>query len=144
MYRLVSSITAQPTKHGSLLLKIDSAAMFPGFRPRPVVVPYTNVSLSSQLLKPAVKLSPAERAEIYRRQAHMRKIERSRILTLPFRQASYWIWRGFQVLKRAVFKEGYIYLRVKCKNGTWKVDKVPAWAAEDGRVLDRLVKRGYL
>lgn len=129
--------------NGSLLLKIDSAAMFPGLRPRSAEVPNTEVSLSSHLLEPAVKLSPAELAEKYRRQAEMQEIEKSKILTLPFRQASYWTWRGFQVLKKAVFKEDFIYLKVKNKNGIWKVDKTPAWAAEDGRVLDRLVKHGF-
>ena len=117
--------------------------MFPGLRPRSAEVPYNDVSLSSQLLEPAVKLSPAELVGRYRRQAQMQEIEKSKILTLPFRQASYWTWRGFQVLKKVVFKEGFIYLKVKDKNGIWKVDKAPAWAAEDGRVIDRLVKRGF-
>ena len=104
------------------------------------MAPYSNVVFSAHLSKAELKLTPAELAHVRDQQAKMREIEKSRILTLPFRQASYWLWKAFEAFKKVWSKDGFIYIRVKGMNGTWKLDKNAAWALDDGRALDRLVK----
>ncbi|MCJ1254737.1 hypothetical protein MMC24_002553, partial [Lignoscripta atroalba] len=141
-YRIVRTITALPPKSGAvptpLLLRIENARMLPGFRPKAVSVPHNTVVLSAQLLASEMKLRPVELAEVRQQQAKMREIEKSRILTMPFRQASYWLWKAFEGLKRIWSKDGFIYIRIKGRNGTWKLDRNAAWALDDGRALDRL------
>ena len=39
-----------------------------------------------------------------------------------------------------MWKEGFIYIQVKGRNGSWKLDKRAAWALDEGRAVDRLVK----
>ena len=118
--------------------------MLPRLQAAPVTVTPSDVILSSYLSQDDLKRTPAETAEIQRRLAKMKEIERSRILTLPFRQASYWIWRAFQALKRVWSKEGFIYVQIKGRNGIWKLDQNAAWMLDDGRALDRLVKHRLL
>ena len=71
-------------------------------------------------------------------------MERTNLMTVPFRQANYLIWRAFQALKRVLTKEGFIYVQIKGRNGTWKLDQDAAWILDDGRALDRLVKHRLL
>ncbi|MCJ1355219.1 MAG: hypothetical protein MMC33_005210 [Icmadophila ericetorum] len=140
VYRLVRTITAIPTPSDGLRLKIDCTAILPGLRPRSVIVPYNHPILSSTFHTPPIKLSLAEQVELYKQQEVQREIERSRILTLPFRQASYWTYRGFRAAKKTWSKEGFIYMRVMGYNLAWKIDREAAWALEDGKAIDRLVR----
>ena len=43
-------------------------------------------------------------------------------------------------IKRAMFKTDFIYVQVKGRNLTFKLNRDAAWALDDGRALDRLVK----
>ena len=142
-YRVVRSITAIPPKSGPLLLKIDSASLFFMFRPRSVTVPHYNVTMSDPLYIPEVKLSPLELAQKRQKEVQMREKERSRILTLPFRQASYWTWRGFRAMKPVFFGYGFTQLDVKGKNRHWKLNPDAAWALDNGRALDRLTEKKF-
>ena len=65
---------------------------------------------------------------------------RTNLHTLPSRQAIYWLWRGFMGVRRAFTNEGFLYLHVKGHSRVWKLDGDPAWALEDGKALDRLVR----
>ena len=118
--------------------------MLPRLKPATVTVSPSDVILSSYLYQDEVKRTPAEAAEIQRRLAKMKEIEKTRIMTLPFRQASYWIWRAVQALKRMCSNEGFIYVQIKGRNGTWKLDQNAAWMLEEGRALDRLAKHRLL
>ena len=79
-------------------------------------------------------------AAIRRREKQLQAFAKTNLLTLPFRQASYWMWRVFIGVRRAFTSEGFNYLHVKGHNRVWKLDKEPAWALEDGKALDKLVK----
>jgi len=124
----------------SLLLRIDNAAMFPGIRPRSVVAPQHDVVLSDHAFTQPVKLSPTDLLAARKEEERRHELERSRILTLPFRQAGYWMWRGFMVFKNIIWKDDFIYMQVVGRNGTFKLDRNAAWALDDGRALDRVVK----
>lgn len=78
--------------------------------------------------------------EMTEREERIKASIKTNLLTLPFRQANYWIWRGFVGVRRAFTNEGFLYLHVKGHNRTWKLGTNPAWAMDDGKVLDRLVK----
>jgi len=82
----------------------------------------------------------AAMAAIIRREKQLQAFAKTNLLTLPFRQASYWMWRGFIGVRRAFTSEGFNYLHVKGYNRVWKLDREPAWALEDGKALDKLVK----
>lgn len=118
--------------------------MLPKLKPATVTVNPSDLILSSYLYQDEMKRTPAETAEIRRRLAKMKEMEKTRIMTLPFRQASYWIWRAVQALKRVWSKEGFIYVQIKGRNGTWKLDRNAAWMLDDGRALDRLAKHRLL
>jgi len=114
--------------------------MFPGIRPRSVVASQHDIVLSDHAFTQPVKLSPVELIAARKEEERRREYERSRILTLPFRQANYWMWRGFMFFKNIIWKDDFIYLQVIGRNGTFKLDRNAAWALDDGRALDRVVK----
>lgn len=104
------------------------------------MAPQYDVVLSDHAFIQPVKLSPAELIAARKEEERRRELERSRILTLPFRQASHWMWRGFMVFKSIIWKDDFIYMQVAGRNGTFKLDRNAAWALDDGRALDRVVK----
>ena len=115
--------------------------MIPFRQPKVVAVPPGDVTISSHFFNDdAEQRVEAAIAEITRREERLRAFAKTHILTLPFRQAGYWAWRGFMGARRAFTSEGFYYLHVKGNNRVWKMDKDPAWALDDGRALDRLVK----
>ena len=128
------------TTQQSLLLRIDSAEMLLTLRPKPVVAPHHDVILSEFLYRAPTKSSTAEFVAARREEDRWREIAKKNLMTLPFRQASYWIWRGFVLMKNVVWKDDFIHVQVVGKNGTFKFDRNAAWALDDGRALDRLVK----
>lgn len=106
-----------------------------------VEVPLRDVTLSSpicnnnteQKMEVLIK-------EITDREERLKASVKTNLLTLPFRQANYWMWRGFVGVRRAFTNEGFHYLHVKGHNRVWKLDSDPAWALDNGKALDRLVK----
>lgn len=110
-------------------------------RPRIFEVPPGDVTLSSPIFNNnhEENIAAALRA-IRRRENQLQAFARTNLLTLPFRQASYWMWRGFIGVRRAFTSEGFSYMHVKGYNRVWKLDREPAWAMDDGKALDKLVK----
>jgi hypothetical protein len=142
-FRIVHSITAIPTPPGSkapLRLRLNATSIFPGIKARVIEVPHSDITVSGFLFRPLVKLSTEERLELRIEDRRKHEVAKTQILTLPFRQASYWIWRGIKELKDVLWKDRFIFLHVKGRNGVWKLDKTPAWVLDEGRALDRLVK----
>ena len=80
-------------------------------------------------------------ADQRRRQQEQEFLE-SRRLTLPFRQGAYWIRRAFQNLQGVFFDEAFLFLKLKGKTGVLKLDRNPAWALDEGRAFDGLVRHG--
>lgn len=106
-----------------------------------VEVPPGDVTLSSQLCSGnAEQKIEALIEEIADREEQLKASAKTNLLTLPFRQASYWMWRGYIGIRRAFTNEGFHHLHVKGHNRVWKLDSDPAWALNDGKALDRLVK----
>ena len=124
----------------SLSLAIEYTPLVPGKRPETLLVAAGEVEASDRIYNNANKRSEAEMAEIRRRETQMRELDKTRIMTRPFRQANYWSWKGFMGLRKLVASEGFIYLKIKGKNGVWKLDRNAAWLLEDGTAIDRLVK----
>ena len=122
------------------MIQIESAGLLPKIKPRTVIAPYEDIFLSDYIYTSPVVLSPAEKAAIRAQEERMREIARSKIMTLPFRQASYWTWRGFKTVQHILFKESLVYMQVKGKYATFKLDRNAGWALEDGRALDRLLQ----
>ena len=47
------------------------------------------------------------------------------------------------VMKKMLTLDGLVLVQVQNKNGVWKLDTNAAWMLDDGRILDRLVKRRF-
>lgn len=109
-------------------------------RPRTLEVPPTDITLSSRIYIDLSQTHAMHAAEMREYQEKMRDIERTHLMTSPFRKMSYLTWRMFGSLRRVWTREGFVYLQVKGRNGTWKIDRDGGWALDDGRGLDRLVK----
>jgi len=110
---------------------------------QPIVleVPPGDVTLSSQLCSGnAEQKIESLIKEMTDREEKLKASAKTNLLTLPFRQANYWMWRGFIGVRRAFTNEGFHYLHVKGQNRVWKLDSDPAWALDDGKALHRLVK----
>ena len=111
--------------------------MLPGIRPKSVTVPHDSATLSAPLFNSAPKMDNLARQQEI---DLIRGWQKNNLMTLPFREAGYWTWKGLKTVKKTWNQEAFIYMRVKGKNGTWKLDSDPAWALDEGRALDRLVK----
>jgi len=109
-------------------------------RPRTLDVAPTDTTLSSRVYVDLSHIHAEHAAEIRKDQEKMRDIERNSLMTSPFRKMSYLTWKMFGNLRRVWTREGFVYVQVNGRNGTWKIDRVGGWAMDDGRGLDRLVK----
>lgn len=142
--RIVQTINALPStwKPGSrsLQLQIERAVLLRRKQPPPLVVAAEDVTLSSPMFQSDTRLAEAEHLEISQRQNKLKELNRTRIMTAPFRHAGYFIWRAFRGAKIFLSNEGFIYMRVNGKNGVWKINRNAAWSLENGKALDRLVK----
>lgn len=130
------------SKAGShaLFLEIETAASIPGKQSSSVVVAAEDAALSSPLFEGHNSLSEIEKAEIRRRLDKMNELNKTRIMTMPFRQVSYLAWRGLRGARTFLSNEHFIYMRIKGKNGVWKIDRNAAWSLDNGKALDRLIK----
>ena len=136
----ISSVPS-PAKSGTLLLQIERTPFIPLMQPVTVEVPHSDVTLAlpafNSDIEDKVKSIMAERQH---REERLHAYAKTNLLTLPFRQAAYWLWRLFTSTKRAFTSEGFNYLHIKGYSRTWKLDREPAWALDDGKALDKLVK----
>lgn len=124
-----------------MLLQIERTSTVPFKQSVVLEVSPTDVTLSSHLCNDnAEQRIEALIEEMTEREEQLRASEKTHIMTLPFRQANYWMWRGFMGVRRAFTNEGFHYLHVKGQNRVWKLDSDPAWALDGGKALDRLVK----
>ena len=125
----------------SLLLQIERTSVLPFKQRKLVIVPPGDVTISSPVFNDdAQQKLEAAIAEIAWREERLRAFAKTNLLTLPFRQAGYWIWRGFVGIRSAFTVGGFHHLHVRGNNRVWKMDKDPAWALDDGKTLDKLVK----
>ena len=124
-----------------LLLQIERIPTFPLKQRKLVIVPPGDVTISSPVFNDSTEHKlEATIAEINRREERLRAFAKTNLLTLPLRQAGYWMWRGFVGIRSAFTRGGYHYLHVRGNNRVWKLDKDPAWALDEGKALDKLVR----
>lgn len=142
--RIVRAVTALPSSSKSdaqsLLLQIENVALIPGKGPSSMVVASKDVTLSSSIYSKNNSFSEEDELEIRRRKVEIRKLDRVRILTAPFRHLNYLMWRVFKGFKSLIATEGFIYMQIKGKRGSWKISRNSAWALDNGKAIDRLVK----
>lgn len=113
----------------------------PLLTPRTVSVPPTDVTISSPLFTGDNDQIMAEMAELQRRKERANAFNKDGgLLTLPFRQALYWMGRSVAAVKKALFNEGFLKFHLKSRSVTWKIEKDADWALDDGQALDKLVK----
>ncbi|KAI4156193.1 MAG: hypothetical protein LQ341_000039 [Variospora aurantia] len=144
-YRIIQSVQALPvTSHKGTLtlhLKLESAPLFPGIKPRTVSVPAGSVTLSDRLYANKSGGVPLHVQELRSKRAEkIMKLKSGNLMSLPIRQLGFHLWNGFQMLKEVFRSSPFIYLRAKGYQGTWKLDKGSGWALDEGRAFDRVVK----
>lgn len=141
--RVIESISALPSPRqpdsSGLMLHIEKVKTFPGIANPPLVVPSADVTFSSRLYRNNRKLGRDAEAVVRRRLHEMHRANQTRILTRPFREARYWLWRAFRGFTRLFGPDPFVKVRVQGQKGFWKMYQAGAWALEDGKVIDKLV-----
>lgn len=122
------------------MLRIERTVTIPGKQPAPIMVAPSHVSISSPLYGRGNRLSASAAAEVRRRLEEMHKQNRTKLLTMPFRQGGYFIWRAFNGMKTIMSSEQFVYVHIKGRNGVLKLDQNAAWALDEGKAIDKLVK----
>ena len=137
---MVRTISCLPPGSGSryLRLQIERTPVLPFKQPKCVTVPPGDVTISSHVYHDDAEQQLM--AKIAERQERLQAFARDSLLTLPFRQLKYWIRRGLLGIQSAFTGGRFHYLHIRGNNRVWKLDKDPAWALDDGRALDQLVK----
>lgn len=121
------------------MLQFEKVKIFPRIRNPPLLVRSADVTLSAQLYQDHQTLGKDYEAEIRRRLYEMHRANQTKILTRPFREAKYWIWRAFRGITRVFAPDPVIIVRIKGEKGHLKMYKTGGWALDDGIALDRIV-----
>ncbi|KAI9777924.1 MAG: hypothetical protein M1839_008459 [Geoglossum umbratile] len=147
--RLIKAIHAVPStlskipSSSPLLIRIDlrRTIPLPFLPPHNILVPSTSLSLSAPLyIPPPAPLTPAQRREAIAQEARQREIERTKILTAPFRHFWYFFTRMMRGLVRVWSREGFVKVKIDGKAGVWRIDREGGWMLDEGRGIDRVVK----
>lgn len=140
---VVQSISALPstrdTESTGLMLQIEKVKIFPGTKNPPLIVRSADITLSTQLYQNNQTLGRDYEAEIRRRLIEMHRANQTKILSRPFREAGYWIWRAFRGFTRIFAHDPVIRVNIKGESGSLKMYKTGGWALDDGSALDRTV-----
>lgn len=141
--RIVRTISAVPSlpksKTPRLLLRIEAAPMIPRKQPASITVPLGDVTLLSPLYERDHKLAAVDAKDTRRRYETMRELNKTNIMTSPFRTFGFLLWKGFRGLKTLFSSEKFVFMSVK-GSGVWKLNTNAAWALENGKAIDRLIK----
>ncbi|KAI9842392.1 MAG: hypothetical protein M1838_003162 [Thelocarpon superellum] len=141
--RLIRTMTAIPlttTSAPTLAVRLELRRTWPipFLQPRTVEAAASDLTLSSRLFDPPPEaIHPAEAR---RRLEQEREYELSHLLTAPFRHMSYFFWRILTSLGRVWTRDGFVKVRIKGRNGAWKLDGNGGWALDGGRAVDRLIR----
>jgi hypothetical protein len=133
-------MTAIPKPTGlHIRLEVRRSLPIPFRGPKVLEVPVGDVTLASRMQEPASQLAKAkqEEADEWKRQ---RELDKTRILSAPFRDFSHFAWRGFRAMSRVWIREGFMRVYLKNHTGAWKMDVQGGWSLDEGRGIDRLVK----
>lgn len=152
--RIVQTIRAVPSQSNSkppeLLLQIEAASKIP-------LIPLISLISRIQRKGPVsimvqrddmTFLSPYERdhklafdeaQKIRHDYENMRALNKKSIKSSPFRLGSYLLWKVFRSFRSVFSSDRFVFLRVKGK-GVWKLNTHAAWALEEGKAMDKLIK----
>lgn len=123
------------------MLRVEAHPLLPLLTPPTQLLLPENLTVSEKLHQPLIELPLAQKIAERRQVEQERDYNRSRIYSLPFRQAKYWIRRGFLGLRGLFSDEGFISLRVQHRTRKYKLDRDFAWALENGAAFDRILRR---
>lgn len=121
------------------MLQIEPTQLIPFWKRAPFMVSLEDTSLSSPLFDRDSALFRAADAESNRRYERMRELNKTRIMTLPFRQMGFLIGKGLRNVSTMFRSDQFILLKIK-GSGVWKINGRAAWALENGKAIDKLVK----
>lgn len=121
------------------MLQIEPTQLIPFWKRAPFMVSLEDASLSSPLFDRDSALFRAADAESNRRYERMRELNKTRIMTLPFRQMGFLIGKGLRNVSTMFRSDQFILLKIK-GSGVWKINGRAAWALENGKAIDKLVK----
>lgn len=132
--RLIKRIIAMPVKEGArpqIKFRIEASPVIPFQKAKVIEVHVGDVSKNIRLLEsiPKPPMTPQEARAAAKTE---RDWQMSHLLTLPFRQMSRLLFRGFHGFKSALTEDGLARVIVKDK-GTWKLDMKNGWSLDDGR-----------
>ena len=121
------------------MLQIEPTQLIPFWKRAPFMVSLEDASLSSPLFDRDSALFRAADAESNRRYERMCELNKTRIMTLPFRQMAFLIGKGLRNVSTMFRSDQFILLKIK-GSGVWKINGRAAWALENGKAIDKLVK----
>lgn len=143
------TVNANSSQKG-LALRIETHRALPGLRRKVIEVPTDTVFTSDRLGIPGSYVStplPPTRKERKEEQRWIREQQREKhkddvmaTIAAPFERFGQYFVRGFMGLRDLFSEDGFVHLRIKGRNGTWKVDRDFIWALDNGHAFDKLVK----
>ena len=154
--RMISSISVVPytvnanSGQKGLALRIETHRALPGLRRKVIEVPTDTVLTSDRLGIPGSFVStplPPTREEWKEEQRWIREQQQKKhndgiigIIAVPFQKFGQLVVRSFMGLRDLFSEDGYVHLRIKGRNGAWKVDRDFIWALDNGHAFDKLIK----
>lgn len=121
------------------MLQIEPIQLIPLWKRAPFMISLEDASLSSPLFDRDNVLFRAADAESNRRYERMRELNKTRIMTLPFREMGFLVGKGLRNIGTMFRSDQFILLKIKGR-GIWKINGRAAWALENGKAMDKLVK----
>ena len=140
---MIKSITSIPlTKEGSrkIAFQIERSVSVPFVRPKVRTVPPTDITTSAPLFLGGDAQIRLELNELQRRKDWKTATAKGDRLSFPIRQLGYWAGWTFFSVKKAFTGTGIINCHLAGNNLAWKMERDGAWALEDGRTIDGLVR----
>lgn len=140
MVRMIRSIPTRTGKTQSVLLEIERSRSVPFVTPRKIIIPPSDVTISEPFFLGHDAQVQIELSRLQQKDDRLTAFATNDLVSLPFRQLGYWFGVLFLAVKKAFTNNGLIHFHVKGKNLTWKLERNGAWALDEGRILENLVK----
>lgn len=141
--KLISRITAIP-RNGKLVLRFDVRRAFsvPWQRQRIVEAWPSNVTMSSRITDPPAQSEMGRKRAPYSQHSSGEAATMRKSLKPPSKRSTSRFWQMFVGQRRLWTQEGFIHVKIKGKNGVWKLDTTGDFF-DRGNTLDKLVKHDF-
>lgn len=140
MVRTIKAIPTNGPRSQSIVLEIERSQSLPFVKPRSTTIPPSDVTISAPVFLGGDAQVKIQLKELQYQEDRDYAFARDNLLSWPFRQAGFWIGSIFLAVKKAFTNTGIIQFHIKGHNISWKMERDRAWALEDGRFIDNLVK----